>query len=141
MKAFRFKKNNSTEIKNYSVAVIFGIVISVFLFSGIDVVINPSILYLIAAIVSLIAIMLAIKKAGKEFEEILIEEEHVTFYFSNKMKDPISVEKQNLITRIDGDKIEFEHKLNGSIIGASNRRNIENSSKWNELLESFDLAV
>lgn len=137
MEAFRFKNKKSKEIKAIAIASIVGVIFSVLIFSETDFVIEPHILYLLATIVSFVLVMAAIKKAGKEFEEIIIEGDYVKFYFFNKMKDVLKVNKDDILVKVDEEKIEFENKSTGYQIGKSYKNKIEESERWDELVSCF----
>lgn len=134
MEAYRFKNKKNKEVKNYTIAVIAGLIFSILIFSGTDFSIRPSILYLLAAVVSAIAIIIAIRKSGKEFEEIIIEEGRIKFYFFNKMKDALVIDKKDVSVKVDEEKIEFENKSTGSQIGKSYRNKMEEFERWDDLV-------
>ncbi len=138
MEVYRFKNDKSKEVKTYTVAVIVGLIFSIILFSGTSFSINPSILYLLATIVSAISIIIEIKKSGKEFKEIMIEEDYIKFYFFNKMKDALVIDKKDILVKIDEEKIEFENKSASSQIGRSYKNKMEDIQRWDELITHLE---
>lgn len=132
MKAIRFK--NKSQTNTYNRYTIIAVVLSILIFSGLDVYINKQVAYLLVTILSAFSIYSAIKKASKEFEEIIINESSMKFYFQNKMKEPISISKENIAISIDGEIIKFDNVETKQIIGQANKSKLENDSDWETLL-------
>ena len=137
MQAFKFSTRG--QAKTYTIFTVISVLIGIFVFSDFhDLTISSSVAFLIAIIISFISLMISVKKANKTFEEIIIDEKKVSFYFSNKIKDKIVmdidtvslIEKENLIEII-------EEKTGVSIdIGYKNR--IENSERMEVLINCFN---
>ncbi len=139
MESFRFSQKRNKKISNYAIGIIAGMVLSILIFRNTDIGINKPLMYLIISVVSLISILSAAKKAAKEFEEIIIEGSQVKFYFLNKMKDMLKLDRSDVLAKVDGEKVEFLYKSTGLSIGSSNKEKMEESERWDNLLAHFDV--
>jgi hypothetical protein len=134
MKAFRFK--NKPQTNTYTIYTLIAVALSISIFSGLNLYINKQVAYLLVTILSSISIYSAIKKAGKEFEEIMIQESDIKFYFQNKMKEPISIPKTKISVKLVSDILEFENKETKKIIGQAHKNKLENEGDWEVLISS-----
>lgn len=133
MQVFRFF--NKQQTKTYMVFTIISIVLSIFIFSNLDShYINIHLAYLFVVILSFISIMYSIKQASRSFEEIIIEEKSIKFYFFNKMKKPISTFIDELDIQQDNNKITIKNKESKELIGEAFKNRLENIEKWDELI-------
>ncbi len=136
MKAIRF--TNKRQTKSFTIFTAIAIILSILIFSNLDVYINKQIAYFLITILSFFSILSAVKKAGKEFEEIIIDEENLKFYFQNKMKDSLLVSKSQIsITMINDSIIDIKNKTSKKLIGRVNKNNLENITDWDVLLDFF----
>lgn len=134
MQAFKF--SNKQQPKTYTIFTIISIIIGIFIFWSLDnLKISSSFAYLIVTIISFISIMMSIKKAGKTFKEIIVDENEVSFYFLNQLKDKRVIDV-NKIKLIEKDSfIEIIEKDTRISIGIGYKNRIENKDKWDLLLE------
>ena len=137
MQAFKFSTRG--QAKTYTIFTVISVLIGIFVFSDFhDLTISSSVAFLIAIIISFISLMISVKKANKTFEEIIIDEKKVSFYFSNKIKDKIVmdidtvslIEKENLI--------EIIEEKTGVSIGIGYKNRIENSERMEVLINCFN---
>ena len=113
---------------------------AVLVFTGFNIGINKSFLYLIASIVSFIAIMKYAKNARFSFEEIQIYEDSYKIYFFNKMKDPQTLKKVEVVVNIEPEKVVFTEKSTGNLVGSAFKNAMEEPEKWHELIESLSIT-
>tara|TARA_B100000768_G_scaffold110141_1_gene102110 strand:+ start:18 stop:434 length:417 start_codon:yes stop_codon:yes gene_type:complete len=132
MKSFKFV--NKQQAKTYSIFTIISVILAIFIFSNLDTFINKHVAYLLVTILSFISIMVSVKKAGKEFVEIVIENESVKFYYFNKMKAPFIISKREISISLENDKLEFKNLKSGEFIGRVYKNRIEEVAKWDDLL-------
>jgi len=137
MNAFRFKNKPQTNtiIINTSIAG----VLSILIFTGFDIYINKQMAYLLASILFFISAMSAIKKAGKEFEEIIVRENDFKFYFGNKMKEPLLISKTKVSALLSENNIKFTNNESKKIIGYAYKSKLENEGDWDELIKYINL--
>jgi hypothetical protein len=135
MKAFRFK--NKPQTNTYTIYTLIAVALSIFIFSGLDIYINKQVAYLLVTILSSISIYSAIKKAGKEFEEIMVIENDIKFYFHNKMKEPLIIPKAKVSAIVSEGTIEFSNAESKKIIGTAYKDKLENESDWEGLVIHF----
>lgn len=136
MKAFRFSTKG--QAKNYSVLTIINVLIAVVIFLNIDsLYINRRAAFLIVSLASLFSIILAIKKASKMFEEIILEEHTVTFYFANKMKEKMKTTIADIEVVLNDDFMEIHDSKVNKLIGRAYKNRIEDKSKWQDLVQCF----
>ncbi len=133
MRAFRFK--NKPQTNTYTIYTLIAVGLSIFIFSGLDVYINKQIAYLLVAILSFISIMSAVKKAGKGFEEIIVQENDIKFYFNNKMKEPLLISKTMVSVLFSEDNVEFTNNESKKVIGYAYKSKLENQDDWEELIK------
>ena len=78
--------------------------------------------------------MKSIKKASKTFAQIEIDRNEIVFYFSNKMKEKI-IKDINEITLIDKTEyFEIKSKKEGEYIGKAYKNRIKDLDKWSTLI-------
>lgn len=135
MKAFRFK--NKPQTNTYTIYTLIAVALSIVIFSGLDIYINKQVAYLLVTILSSISLYSAIKKAGKEFEEIMIQENDIKFYFQNKMKEPLTIPRAKVSAIFLEDTIEFSNEELKKIIGRAYKNKLENEEDWESLIASF----
>ena len=124
MKVFKF--SNKQQAKTYTFFTILSVVAGIYIFSSLDkLMISPSVAYLLVAILSFVSIMVSIKKAGKIFEEIIVDEGKVEFSFANKMKDKLRTEVGKIILIESNDKLKVKDKETGVLIGVAFKNRIE----------------
>lgn len=134
-KIFRFK--NKQQTNTYTVYTLIGVALSILIFSGLDVFINKQVAYLLVTILSSISIMSAIRKANNEFEEIIIQENEIKFYFQNKMKEPLTISKMEIFVKVLEDTIELKNKETENTIGKAHKNKLENQYDWDKLTSCF----
>lgn len=135
MKAFRFK--NKQQTNTYTIYTLIAAALSIFIFSGLDIYINKQVAYLLVTILSSISIMSAIRKANKEFEEIMIHENVIKFYFQNKIKEPLIIPKSKVSTLVLNETIEFSNEESKKVIGIAHKSKIESERDWENLIMYF----
>ncbi len=138
MKAFRF--SHKPQLKVYILFTILALAFSILIFTKLNQYVNIRLLFLFSSIASSISMYITIKKASKEFEEIMILEDEIKFYFQNKMKDPILLSKKNVKVTVLEDKIEFIKIDSSKIIGTAHKNKLENSEEWKKLVLSVNTA-
>lgn len=138
MKNFRFR--NKPQTKAYTIYTLIAVVLSILIFSGLDIHISKQMAYLLATTLSFISILSAVKKAGKEFEEIIFQQDDIKFYFYNKMKDPLVIPKTKVSALIlDGNAIELTNNETQKVIGQAFKNKLENTEDWEDLIKCLDL--
>jgi len=133
MNAFRFK--NKPQTNTIIIYTSIAGVLSILIFTGFDIYINKQMAYLLASILSFISVMSAIKKAGKEFEEIIVRENDFKFYFGNKMKEPLLISKTKVSAFLSGNNVKFTNNESKKIIGYAYKSKLENEGDWDELIK------
>lgn len=137
MEAFRFSTKG--QAKSYIIPTVLSVIIGIFIFLyRHKIKISPSIAYLIAAIISFISLMISIKEASKTFEEIIIDNEKVSFYFSNKLKSKIIIDITEVSLVETESLIKIIEKRRGILIGRVYKNRIENREKLEKLIECFN---
>lgn len=72
-------------------------------------------------------------------EEIIIEDKKIKFYFFNKKKSSIVVNKNELRYQINENIILFQNKGDGLIIGKAFKNQIEEVGLWIDLCKALEL--
>ncbi len=135
MKIFKF--SNKHQAKTFTFFTVLSVATSIYIFSSLDeLMISPSVAYLLVSILSFVSIMFSIRRAGKMFDEIIVDGEKVEFYFANKMKYKLQTEVSKVRLIESNDVIKIEDKLTGKLIGIAHKSSIE-TEKIDELLTCF----
>ncbi|MCJ0743671.1 hypothetical protein [Pedobacter montanisoli] len=135
MRVFRFKRIKTGAYTAYTVI---AVILSIFIFTGLNMYINKPIAYLLVSIMSLISILLAVKKAGKEFEEIVIfEDDKLKFYFQNRMREPLIISKSEISLTILEDEVEFKTSNTDKFIGKAYKVNLEADYSWEDFIQGI----
>lgn len=135
MKSFKFRIKQ--EAKTYTIFTFVAIVLSVFIFAGLNTYIDKYEAYLLVSILSFVSIMVAIRKANFGFKEISIEDETVKFYFLNKNKISLTIPKSSISVIIDENRIEFKFRDTDKLIGRAYKNRIIEPLKWDDLMNCF----
>lgn len=133
MKTFRFL--HEKYLNSYSIYTLIAVALSIFIFIGLNIYISKAFAYLLVSILSFCSIMTAVRKASREFEEIVINEGNIKFYFQNKMKEPLSIAKSEISIVIVDDSIVFTNIKSGKLIGKAYKIKLEQGYDWEELLK------
>ena len=136
MKVYRFKSTVTQTSLAISTAI--GVVISFFIFNNTDIYISKEAAYLVVSLLSLASVWLSIKRAGKEFEEVLIfDNEEVKLFFHNKMKTPITLSKRQIDLIVSEDKVEFFRRNENIFVGRAIKTALEGGYDWSDFLASI----
>ena len=136
MIAFRFSTKG--QAKTYTFFTILSAIFAILIFSSLDkLLISSELAYFIVAILSGISAIVSIKKAGKTFEEIILEEHTVTFYFANKMKEKMKTTIADIEVVLNDDFMEIHDSKVNKLIGRAYKNRIEDKSKWQDLVQCF----
>lgn len=92
---------------------------------------------LLVSILAFISIMVSIKQASKEFLEISIDGDTVSFKFRNKKKKNITFLKKQLSVIVREDKLEFTNKLDNELVGRVFKNRIIEQEDWSNLISLF----
>lgn len=133
MQIFKFSTKEQGRV--YSILTTISIVLGIILlFQWNNIRINSAFAFMIVSIISFISLMKSIKKASKTFAQIEIDGNEIVFYFSNKMKEKI-IKDINEITLIDKTEyFEIKSKKEGEYIGKAYKNRIKDLDKWSTLI-------
>lgn len=130
MNFFKFQNKKRT---NSTVLSIIAGVIGILVISNLQIGINKYLLYFLVSIASFCSTLFSINKATIEVEEILIQEEMLTFRFFNKMKSEISTTRGAAEIEFTANEIIIRNAETGKVIGVANKRRIDNQDSWERL--------
>ena len=134
MKAFKFINNNERKkLMWISIAISIPVFI---LFLNLNTVLNYSLAYFLIMVVSYIFGISYLNKMKVVLEDIMINEQTYKLYVFNKTKKPIEISKTEVIIKLEFDKISFQKK-SGELIGIAYKKMIEESEKWDLLVEDL----
>jgi len=137
MTAFRFNNIKTPDFTTYTILVA---LLTFFILSNINVAISKSVGYLMLTILSSLAVWSRIKKANKEFGEIMFRENSIVFYFQNTMKNSFSVLKSDVSVLVTEDIIEFTDTKSGKKIETAYKSKLEKEHSWEELLKCLAIV-
>lgn len=135
MKVYRFEYKKA-QMKLYFVLVIVSL-LSATLFINIDRKIMMSIVYLVAALYTLINVTKYIKNSKKNINSIIIDENIVMINFMNVMVDPIKLNPNELYAILDEEKLILKQVNGDKLIATVYKENLINKLEWEELLVCF----
>ena len=135
MKVFKFLNKNLA--KRYVIIACILTVLTIAMFLNLDIYVNPSYAYLVAAILSYISIMVAVKKASTEIEEIIIDDDTAKIYFFNRKKKSLLFPISEILLKINDEKVELL-KPTDELIGVIYKNRLEQPNQWDELICIFE---
>lgn len=136
MKVFRFSRKE--QVKLFTGLTIVSVIFSIILFASLDhMIINQSIALLIVSIFSFISLQMSIKKASKVFEEIIIHEDNIKFYFVNKAKKSLEKKLSEILVKDNSEYIEIFDVSSNQLIGKAYKNKIEKPDMWPRLREEL----
>lgn len=125
---FEFSTKEQTNI--FSVFTTIGISIGVLLFfDWQNLNLHASTAFFVVSLISFISLVKEIKKANKTFRKIIVDENKVDLYFSNKMKDKIILNMDEFSITEKADSIEFKNSQE-EIIGKVYRNRLKVKEEW-----------
>lgn len=128
MQVFEFSTKEQTNI--FSVFTTIGISIGVLLFfDWQNLNLHASTAFFVVSLISFISLVKEIKKANKTFRKIIVDENKVDLYFSNKMKDKIILNMDEFSITEKADSIEFKNSQE-EIIGKVYRNRLKVKEEW-----------
>ncbi|TAE61708.1 MAG: hypothetical protein EAY68_09705 [Bacteroidetes bacterium] len=132
MKIIKFKRKSRDS--SYNIYTFLAVLLSIFIFSGLNIYINKPVAYLLVTTLSACSIYSAIKKASEQWESILLDETEIKFYFQNRMKEPLRISKKDLLVSIDNEKIKFDNVNTKMTIGQTSKTDFESDCDWDTLI-------
>lgn len=135
MESFKFLKKQ--QAKTYTIFTVISILLTIFMLSNLETFVNKEVAYLFVVILSSISMWISIKKASREFEKIIIDDEEIRFFFINKMKAPLILPKNKIKIDIYDSKIEFYNLIKDNLIGRVYKNRIIGIQKWNNLIKEL----
>jgi|GEM_PF-6268878 len=135
MKVYKFLNKNLAN--TYVIIACVVTVLSVTMFLNLDIHINTSYAFLVASILSYISIMIAVKKASTEIEEIIVDNDVAKIYFFNKKKKPQLFSINEISLKINDEKVELL-KPTDELIGVIYKNRLEQPNQWDELICIFE---
>lgn len=128
MQVFEFSIKEQTNI--FSVFTTVGISIGVLLFfDWQNLNLHASTAFFVVTLISFISLIKEIKKANKTFRKIIVDENKVDLYFSNKMKDKIILNMDEFFITEKADSIEFINSQE-EIIGKVYKNRLKIKEEW-----------
>ncbi len=103
-------------------------------FSVLGNIFNP-IVILIASLSSFVSVMVLLKKAGMEFEEILFDKGLIRLSFQNRLKSPVEVKMDEIKISLFVSKIDIILKKDGKLIGNAIKESLRNEEEWQTLVQ------
>lgn len=137
MKVFKFL--NKKQARTYLIMTCVCVVLTISIFLNLDIHVNTSDAFLVASILSYISIMIAVKKASTEIEEIIIDNDVAKIYFFNKKKKSLLFPISEISLKINGEKVEF-FKSTDELIGVIYKNRMEQPDQWDDLILIFQKA-
>ena len=132
MKVFKFSKKTQTKL--FTGLTLVAVIFSILIFSSIDrLIINQGVALLIVSVFSFVSLLLSIRKASKIFEEIIIHEENIRFYFVNKAKKNLEMKRSEIKVIVHKDIIEIVDLSTNQLIGKAYQNKIEDPDLWERL--------
>lgn len=133
-----YKFLNKKESANILWMLVIVSIFSVMLISNYNIGINKSLAYFFVSLIAFIKMINHVKKTNKTFEEIIVMENSFKLCFLNKMKKPLTINKNEVEIIFNEKEIIFNNKETKKIIGMAYKMNIEESEKWSELVNSLN---
>lgn len=108
-------------------------IMGIIVISNLQIDVNKYFTYFVVSVASFCSTLLSIRKSSVEIEEILIQEEVLTFRFFNKMKSEISITKDGVEIECTTNEIIMRDAETGKVIGIADKRKIDNQDSWERL--------
>lgn len=134
MQVFKFSTKEQGRVYSIltTISVILGII---FLFQWSNIRIDSAFAFMIVSIISFISLMKSIKKASKTFAQIEIDGNEIVFYFSNKMKNKVIKDINEIILIDKTEFLEIKSKKEGEYIGKAFKNRMKDIDKWSTLIK------
>lgn len=133
MEVFTFLNKQQTLLFNILIitSVVFGI--GVFLYP--DVSTNIYLIYFLINVCLIVYMLKLVRQLSKGIKQIVVEDDSVRLVFFNKMKEPVSVEKQDMSVVVVDDFIEIRKASSDKVIGSAFKKMIKEPKEWNRMVE------